>query len=36
MRIAMGDHEIVDSSFTAIINAPLGKVDIPKMVLQPG
>jgi hypothetical protein len=29
-EIAMGDHEIVDSSFTAIINAPLDKVDIPK------
>jgi hypothetical protein len=27
----MNDHEIVDSSFTAIINnAPLDKVDVPK------
>lgn len=25
----MSDHEIVDSSFTAIINAPIGKIDIP-------
>src|SRR5437868_14347819 len=26
----MSDHEIVDSHFTAIINAPIEKVDIPK------
>ena len=26
----MSDHEIVDSSFTAVINAPIEKVDIPK------
>jgi hypothetical protein len=26
----MNDHEIVDSSFTAIINAPIEKIDIPK------
>lgn len=26
----MSDHEIVDSSFTAIINAPIEKIDIPK------
>ena len=26
----MGEHEIVDSSVTAIINAPIEKVDIPK------
>ena len=26
----MTDHEIVDSSFTATINAPLEKIDIPK------
>ncbi len=25
----MNDNQIVDSSFTAIINAPIGKVDIP-------
>ena len=25
----MSDHQIVDSSFTAIINAPTGKIDIP-------
>ncbi|CCM76838.1 hypothetical protein [Rhizobium mesoamericanum] len=26
----MSDYEIVDSSFTAIVNAPLDKIDIPK------
>lgn len=26
----VSDHEIVDSSFTAVINAPIEKVDIPK------
>ncbi len=26
----MSDHEIVDSSFSAIINAPFEKIDIPK------
>ncbi|WP_331373458.1 hypothetical protein [Sinorhizobium chiapasense] len=26
----MGDHEIVDSSFSAIINAPFEKIDIPQ------
>jgi hypothetical protein len=26
----MSDHQIVDSSFTAIINAPLEKIDLPK------
>jgi len=26
----MTDHEIVDSSFTAIIDAPLDKIDLPK------
>jgi hypothetical protein len=26
----MTDHQIVDSSFTAIINAPIEKVDIPE------
>ncbi|MBB6219337.1 hypothetical protein GGI64_001934 [Rhizobium leguminosarum] len=26
----MSDHEIVDSSFTAVINAPIEKIDIPK------
>ncbi|MGX9146386.1 hypothetical protein [Mesorhizobium sp. 128a] len=26
----MDDHEIVDSSFTAVINAPIEKIDIPK------
>jgi hypothetical protein len=26
----MDDHEIVDSSITAIINAPIEKIDIPK------
>lgn len=25
----MNDHEIVDSSFTAVINAPIDKIDIP-------
>ena len=25
----MSDNQIVDSSFTAIINAPIGKIDIP-------
>ena len=25
----MNDHQIVDSSFTAIVNAPLDKIDIP-------
>ena len=25
----MNDHQIVDTSFTAIINAPIGKIDIP-------
>lgn len=25
----MNDHEIVDSSFSAIINAPIAKIDIP-------
>jgi hypothetical protein len=28
-KIQMTDHQIVDSSFTAIINAPFGKIDIP-------
>ena len=26
----MTDHEIVDSSFTATINAPLEKIDLPQ------
>jgi hypothetical protein len=26
----MSDHEIVDSSHTAIVNAPIEKIDIPK------
>ena len=26
----MIEHEVVDSSFTAIINAPIEKVDLPK------
>jgi hypothetical protein len=25
----MNDHEIIDSSFTAVINAPIEKIDIP-------
>jgi hypothetical protein len=28
-RPIMNDHQIVDSSFTAIVNAPLDKIDIP-------
>ena len=26
----MNEHQIVDSSFTAIINAPIDKIDIPE------
>jgi hypothetical protein len=28
-RTAMNDHQIVDTSFTAIINAPIEKIDVP-------
>ena len=28
----MNEHQIVDSSFTAIINAPIEKIDIPRGV----
>ena len=30
--LELDDHQIVDSSFTAIINAPIDKIDLAKWV----
>jgi hypothetical protein len=32
--LALSDHEIVDSSFTAVINARLERIDIPKLCVN--